>query len=30
MQLLTQEEQATVINVFDKLARAFNLSGAKK
>ena len=30
MQLLTQEEQATIINVFDKLARAFNLSGAKK
>jgi DNA-binding MarR family transcriptional regulator len=30
IQLLTQEEQATIINVFDKLARAFNISGARK
>ena len=30
IQLLTQEEQTTIINVFDKLARAFNISGARK
>ena len=29
MQLLTQEEQATIIKVFDKLARIFNLKEAK-
>jgi DNA-binding MarR family transcriptional regulator len=29
MQLLTKEEQATIINIFDKLAREFNLKEAK-
>lgn len=29
MNMLTQEEQATVLAVFDKLARAFDIQGAK-
>jgi DNA-binding MarR family transcriptional regulator len=30
MQMLTQDEQTTVLAVFDKLARAFNISGSTK
>ncbi len=30
MQILTQEEQVAVMAVFEKLARTFNISGAKK
>jgi DNA-binding MarR family transcriptional regulator len=30
LQILTQEEQSVVLAVFDKLARAFNISAVKK